>query len=26
MGLMDKLQSLFASDKVDISMRFDLLS
>jgi len=26
MGLMDKLQSRFASDKVDISMRFDLLS
>ena len=26
MGLMDKLQSLFASDKVDINMRFDLLS
>jgi serine/threonine-protein kinase len=26
MGFMDKLQSLFASDKVDINMRFDLLS
>ena len=26
MGLLDKLQSLFASDKVDINLRFDLLS
>jgi len=26
MGLLDKLQSLFASDKVDLNMRFELLS
>ncbi len=26
MGLFDKLQSLFASDKADINMRFDLMS
>lgn len=26
MGLLDKLQSLFASDKIDIGLRFDLLS
>jgi serine/threonine-protein kinase len=26
MGLLDKLQSLFASDKVDLTMRFELLS
>jgi serine/threonine-protein kinase len=26
MGFLDKLQSLFASDKVDINMRFELLS
>jgi len=26
MGLLDKLQALFASDKVDINLRFDLLS